>query len=369
MSVLFLGPLPEPVTGQSLACQVFHDELVKSRRVEVVNLSKSEFKQGISSFRRILEVLGMIIRIWRRRNACDVIYLTISESVAGNVKDLLIYLVCFRRLSRMAIHLHGGAGMREIMLGRRGRVLRNLNRFFLRRLGAVIVLGQRHVGIFADTVSRERIHIVPNFAQDHLFADMALIDRKFARVPPLRILFLSNLLPGKGHEELVDGFLALDDSGRAAVQIDFAGGFEAEDQKAAFLGRIRGHAQLRYHGTVHGATKQRLFSEAHVFCLPTYYPYEGQPISILEAYASGCAVITTDHSGIFDIFEPNVNGYQVAKASATALRAAIERAIAEPDRLHAMARANCEMARERYRTSRHTRELVGIMNAIQEQPR
>lgn len=369
MSLLFLGPLPAPVTGQSLACQVFHDEIVKSRHVEVVNLNKSEFRQGISSFGRILEVLGMIGRIWQKRNACDVIYLTISESVAGNLKDLLIYLVCFRRLSRMAIHLHGGAGMREIMLGRRSRLLRGLNLFFLRRLGAVIVLGQRHVGIFTDAVARERIHIVPNFAQDHLFTDAEGIDRKFARVPPLRILFLSNLLPGKGHDELVDGFLMLDEASRAAVEIDFAGGFEAEDQKTAFLEKIGGHSQLRYHGTVHGETKRRLFSEAHVFCLPTYYPYEGQPISILEAYASGCAVITTDHSGIFDIFQPDVNGYEVATASATALRAAIEKAIAETDRLHAMARTNNEMAKERYRTSRHTHELVAIMNVIQEQPR
>ena len=29
MNVLFIGPLPEPMTGQSLACQVFIDELKK----------------------------------------------------------------------------------------------------------------------------------------------------------------------------------------------------------------------------------------------------------------------------------------------------------------------------------------------------
>jgi len=366
MSVLFLGPLPDPVTGHSLACQVFYDELVRHQRVEVVNLNKSEFKQGISSLGRIFEVLGMVGRIWRRRHACEAIYFTISESLAGNLKDLLIYLACFWRLSRMAIHLHGGAGMREIMLGRRGRLLRSLNRFFLRRLGAVIVLGQRHVGIFTDSVPRKRIHIVANFAQDNLFLDGVSIDRKFRRVMPLRILFLSNLLPGKGHEELVDAFLALDAATRDTVQIDFAGGFEAEDQKSVFLARIGGHPQLRYHGTVHGAAKQLLFREAHVFCLPTYYAYEGQPISILEAYASGCAVITTDHSGIFDIFVDGVNGFGVAKRSAAELRVAIEKAVAQPERLHAIARKNNEIAYQYYRTSRHTSELITIINKVQE---
>jgi glycosyltransferase involved in cell wall biosynthesis len=63
-----------------------------------------------------------------------------------------------------------------------------------------------------------------------------------------------------------------------------------------------------YHGDssaciiVDGPGKKNLFSEAHIFCLPTYYPYEGQPIAILEAFASGCVVITTNHSGISDFF-------------------------------------------------------------------
>ena len=38
----------------------------------------------------------------------------------------------------------------------------------------------------------------------------------------------------------------------------------------------------------------------------------GQSISIVEAHASGYAVITSIHSGIFDIFTPGVNDYEVA---------------------------------------------------------
>ena len=43
--------------------------------------------------------------------------------------------------------------------------------------------------------------------------------------------------------------------------------------------------------------------------MPTYYSNEGQPISILEAYVNGCAVITTENTGgIKDIFKDSVNG-------------------------------------------------------------
>lgn len=366
MNVLFIGPLPEPVTGQSLACQVFVDELVKHHRVEIVNLSKTGFKQGVNSFERVPEVLGIVASVWRKQKACDVMYLTISESIAGNLKDLLIYLACFSRLSRMIVHLHGGAGMRGIMLGG-NQLLRRANAFFVKRLGAVVVLGQRHVEIFAGCIDRRRIHIVPNFAQDYLFADAVGIRGKFEQVRPLRILFLSNLLPGKGHVELVQALLAMNETVRATVQIDFAGGFESEQQKLDFMRSIEGFPQVRYHGSVHGEQKRLLFQAAHVFCLPTYYASEGQPISILEAYAAGCAVITTDHSGIFDVFADQVNGYAVEKKSFTALKSAIEKAIAMPQQLCAMAITNFEAASALYRTSRHTRDLVGIVAAVQEQ--
>jgi glycosyltransferase involved in cell wall biosynthesis len=329
MNVLFIGPLPGPVTGQSLACQVLLDGLRQRHQVAVVDLSKKEFKQGISSRSRVKEVLNVLRQVWRVRSAADAIYLTVSESFAGNVKDLAIYCLCFGRLRHMVIHLHGGASMTRIMRGKRPP-LRSVNAFFLRRLGAVIVLGEKHLGIYRGVVPEARLHIVPNFAQDELFTTAERAEAKFRQIPPLRLLFLSNLLPGKGHVELIDAFFALEDTVKASIRIDLAGGFESDRQKDAFLARIADVEQLQYHGIVTGARKKALFDEAHVFCLPTYYPYEGQPISILEAYAAGCAVITTDHSGIPDVFRGDVNGFQVAARSVTELRIAIQRAAAKP---------------------------------------
>src|SRR5438309_10194867 len=140
MTVLFIGPLPEPVTGQSLACRVFLEELSREHRVELIDLSKKDFRQGFSSGSRVKEILKILWGIWRKRKSANVIYLTVSESFGGNLKDLLIYLLCVSQLAHMVIHLHGGAGMKRIMLGK-GTVLRRLNAFFLRRVGAVIVLG------------------------------------------------------------------------------------------------------------------------------------------------------------------------------------------------------------------------------------
>lgn len=59
---------------------------------------------------------------------------------------------------------------------------------------------------------------------------------------------------------------------------------------------------------VGGEQKRELLKKCYLFALPTRYPNEGQPISILEAMGNGMFIITTDHAGIPDIVEDGVNG-------------------------------------------------------------
>ncbi len=361
MNILFIGALPEPITGQSLACQVLLSELVKTNEVKVINLSKNTFRQGISSIGRIIDIFKIIVNGWRNKANKNIIYFTISESYAGNLKDILIYLICYKQLSKMIIHLHGGAGMRDIMQGK-NRLLRWLNNYFVNKLGAIIVLGNSHTDIYSNVKNQSKIHIVPNFAQDYLFTTTALIQSKFATTRSIKILFLSNLLPGKGHIELVQAFMALDEATKAMIEIDFAGGFESPEQEHAFLKLIEGVKQIGFHGKVGGDKKKKLFTEAHIFCLPTYYPYEGQPISILEAYASGCAVITTDHSGIYDVFTDQVNGFSVIKKDTNSLKTVIVDAIKSPELLEKMAMNNLLTAQKNYTTEIYNTKLMQIVN-------
>ena len=363
MKILFIGPFPEPVTGQSLACQVLLDSIKDRHQVDCIDLNKRGFSQGLSSIGRLAEVCRIVFRAWRKSHAADVIYLTTSESYAGNAKDLLILMFCARRLRRIVVHLHGGAGMRVIM--KKGPlIVRAVNRGFSKRLGAVIVLGESLKDIYIDTVVPERLAIIPNFAEDEMFINREEILRKFRSTSPMRLLFLSNLLPGKGHHELVAAYLGLDAKRRREITIDFAGSFADQRQRDEFLEKIHGHEGLVYHGAVRGEEKRRLFREAHVFCLPTYYPYEGQPISILEAYASGCVVITTGHSGIPDVFTDHVNGLLVKTRSVDSIQSAMVAAVEGPLKMLDVALHNREVAELSYRASRYTADVERVFHSI-----
>jgi len=362
MKILFIAPLPPPVTGQSLASYVFLKELQKSNTVYVINFNKSTFKQGVSSFGRIIEVIKILQAIWFQSKNVDAIYLTVSQSIAGNIKDLLTYLLCFNNIHKMVIHLHGG-GIKKLIFDKY-KLLRNINTFFLRRLGGAVVLGRSLIPIFESMVPEEKIYVVPNFAEDYLFLNEKEIKKIFKNLKPLRILFLSNLIPGKGHEELVDAYKALSESQKEKVNIGFAGGFESNAGRRIFLNKIDGVKGIKYHGIVFGAQKRELFSKAHIFCLPTYYPYEGQPISILEAYASGCAVITTDQGGICDIFKNGVNGFEVQKKSAISIETTINQIMKRPERLIAIALTNSRIAYEKYTTAAYSSSLIKIIENI-----
>lgn len=359
MHVLFLGPLPPPVTGQSLACQVFLDALRRVGTVDVVDHSKADFVAGFSSARRAGEILRYAWEARRGARRADVVYLTISQSIAGNLKDMLFYAAIGRKLSRLIVHLHGGPGMRAIMRGRFGP----LNRWVLRRAAAVVILGERHRDIF-EGVPTERIHVVANFAEPALFASDGEIEAKLAAPTQLRVLALANFIHGKGQAELVEAYRLLPDALRERVRIDLAGRFDHPAAETEFARMIADLPGVHLHGPVAGERKRSLLAKAHIFSMPSYHRFgEGQPISILEAYASGCAVLTTDHGGIFDVFTPGVNGLEVDKGSAASLARAITMLAGDPVRLATMARTNAAQARALYRVDIFNERLLEIVHA------
>jgi len=361
MNILFIAPLPPPIGGHSLVSQALLDELVANHNVEIVNFNKKNFQEGLDSFKRIFEVLQILWDVFRKKMGSETIYLTISESFAGNIKDLFIYLICYRRLSKMYIHLHGGSIKK--LLWDRYKFLFIINKIFIRKLAGVIISGRSHIEIFDSFIPRIKIHIVPNFAQEYLFLSEKEILLKFSVLQPLRILYISNFIPKKGFNEILSAYFALNDTLKRKVRIEFAGRFDADSQKMAFLEKIDGVEQITYHGIVDDDQKKLLFSQAHIFCLPTSF-LEGQPISILEAYASGCVVMTTGQSGIRDIFTHGLNGFEVQERSTISITLTIEHILENPENLIKIALTNRRLAGKKYRMKTYNSSLKNIIEGM-----
>jgi glycosyltransferase involved in cell wall biosynthesis len=344
MRILFVAPLPPPVNGQAVVSQRLLDHLRERHDVTVVNIRKRSLRDGLDSAGRVVEVLGTLCEVVRHRRRADVVYITIAESLAGNIKDLLICLLVGRR-TRIYVHLHGGSIRR--LLYDRYKSVHSLNKLIFGRLAGAIVSGPSHHEAFDGIVDPGKVHIAANYAGDELFTTRHAIGVKFADLAPIRILYISHMTEGKGYQRLAQGFFRCAEATKRAIVIDFAGAFGDVASKSAFLESIRDQPRLIYHGVVDSERKISLFRNAHVFCLPSSL-LEGQPISILEAYAAGCVVIATGQPGIRDVFVPGANGYELEQNTPDGIARTLDALVGQGQELERIALHNRCVAERDY---------------------
>ena len=123
---------------------------------------------------------------------------------------------------------------------------------------------------------------------------------------------------------------------------------------------------MHFLGPLYGSERFHYLREAHIFCLPSFHPYgEGQPLSILEAYAAGCLVITTDIGGIPDIFKDGANGFFVQRRSVEDLRRTIREILNSPRKeLLKIALYNAEYAKREFTKKRFEKDIKACFEKV-----
>ncbi|MDT0631808.1 glycosyltransferase family 4 protein [Rubrivirga sp. S365] len=100
--------------------------------------------------------------------------------------------------------------------------------------------------------------------------------------------------------------------------------------------------------------------EADVFVLPSFYR-EGYPRSIMEAMATGRAVITTDNPGCREAVADGVNGLVVPPRDPAALADAMQSLVGRPARVARMGEEGRRLAEERYDYRRINAIVMGAL--------
>lgn len=121
-----------------------------------------------------------------------------------------------------------------------------------------------------------------------------------------RVAFVGRFVTSKGPDEVLDAIDAvLQRLPQAVVSVDMVGNLDFSD--ATVVSRVkelmqalqaRHGARLRaqLHGNASDQEKGQILSAADVFVLPTRH--EGFCVPILEAFASGCCVVSYDNSNV-----------------------------------------------------------------------
>lgn len=314
--ILLLGPFPigdKGLNGQTIANQTLCEGLKKDYLVEYINTSKElEFnnkrEQGKFKFGKFLKIfLSFFSEIFHILfSKYDVIYMTPGQSFLGFMRFSPYMILGFIKKIPCYIHIHGG-NFRNVY-NNLSTKKQNILKYFLKRLSGVIVLGNSLRSMFKGLVKENKIFVCENGVQDFVVATEKEIKNKLERITrskKRKIIYLSNLMKEKGILEVLkvsEKFIEDD------IEFNLAGAIEPEIKEIVKEYLEKYPNKIVYHGIVNGQKKKELLLSNDIFILPTYYSNEGQPISILEAYVTGCSVVTTYQGGIEDIFKDRVNG-------------------------------------------------------------
>jgi glycosyltransferase involved in cell wall biosynthesis len=183
-------------------------------------------------------------------------------------------------------------------------------------------------------------------------ADSSGLDRfaiasRMGRLKTLRVLFLARLTRTKGSWEALKAFeLAQTSRPDLSLELTLAGpGPELHGLRAQVA--ADGVRNVSLPGPVRGEAKTALLLNSHVLLHPTYSD-EGMPNTILEAMLYGMPILTTATGAIPEVIMHGVNGF-VSNTPAPEQFAGWIIELATNDALRErMARANHELAMQRY---------------------
>lgn len=312
--ICFIAQFPPPIHGLSKAVETLYtSELSEEFEFEKIDITNNK---------NILKNLLLI-----RKSKADLFYFTISQTKGGNFRDLLILKLLRKKNEKCVIHLHGGY-YRKLVDNDMYRWQKKANYRAINQLDGVIVLGKSLKSIFHGMIDEDKIFVVPNCVDNQYLLSHNELEEKFnslSNKKVLNVLWLSNFIPSKGYQVVLEMARLererVDLGCEKRFHFHFAGKFFEDLDKRAFenyIGENKLQSYITYHGIVTGEQKNNLLKICDFFILPTRYPNEGQPISILEAMGNGMCILTSDYAGIPDIVTDGINGVVASEAETTA---------------------------------------------------
>lgn len=320
--VIFIGPVPPPHIGPTLATEVLLQSKL-NEQFELIHLDTSDPRDieslgaidltnvwlGVKSY------FQLIFAILRYRP--KIVYIPISQTTLGYLRDSIYIWIGRLTFCKVVCHLRGGY-FRTWIEG-----ANPLTRFYVKRthnrVHGQIVLGECLKPLFDGYVrDASRLYVVPN-GKDYDATPTSSLDEG-----SVRVLFLANIIRSKGVMDALE-CCKLIGPGKG-IEFAFAGAYHEDRIREEIEDFLSANSELPidWVGPVSGAAKKKAFESADIFIFPTYYPPEGHPWVVIEAMAAGLPVISTDQGAIRESVVEGVTGFLIEKRNPRQLAEKIE---------------------------------------------
>ena len=352
--ILLIGSLPPPITGQSISFS-YLTRLTNKRRFKIYNTNKTSF-----IFFNYLDSL-FILPIYILFNQFDSIYFLGSRSKLGFLRQLPFLTIAILKRIKLINHLHG-ADFKQFF--KKAGFLKSIIKWVYKKVDTSIVLLEEMKDQF-KAFPKMKLEVVPN-AVSNEFQSLAITFPK-----EKRIIFLSNIMASKGIIEFLTASKQLLKDDRS-IRIDIAGDFISDNYlpkneiKKKFLDLFEGlkndfPERIFYYGPVSGIKKVDLLRSSSIFILPSYYPTEAFPISIIEAMATGNAIISTKHNYLEKIISEK-HGVTIQIKDSSQIVKSIKKLFTDQQKLQVIQNNNLILSKS-FNLENHLSLLLKIFNS------
>jgi glycosyltransferase involved in cell wall biosynthesis len=363
MKLLIFAHTPPPHHGQSYMVQLMLEGFGGDRRKQKrglaenstgarnygiecyhVNARLSKRLEDIGDLRfgkLLLLVCYCLQAVWcrYRYGVTTMYYIPAPGKPSALYRDWLVMLICRRVFKKVVLHWEA-AGLANWLETAVPMRTRSWTYHFLKQIDLSVILSQYNRAD-AEKIFSRQIKVVNNGIPDPCPEfERQLWPRRKARFAArrkmlagqtlaeddlqhtggspnvVRVLFLALCTRGKGLFDAISGAALArqrlaEQKCPVSLRLQVAGTFVSADDKAEF-DRLMAQPQIRefieYFGFVSGERKDRLLREADLFCFPTYYENENQPVNLIEAMAFGLPILTTRWRSIPEWFPQNYAG-------------------------------------------------------------
>jgi colanic acid/amylovoran biosynthesis glycosyltransferase len=145
---------------------------------------------------------------------------------------------------------------------------------------------------------------------------------------PFRVLIVARVSPEKGHGILLEALAELRERGRH-VRLEVVGPGDFDTNFGELADRLGIRELVSTTGAISPSEVVERMKASDVLCVPSFA--EGLPVVIMEAAATGLAVVATGISGIPELIEHEVTGLLTVPARPDVLADALDRVLLDPE--------------------------------------
>ena len=236
----------------------------------------------------LFDVLKRTKKVLKENPDIKIMHTTTSGDI-GTLRDFLMVRLCHKRGIKCIMHCRYGCIPEDFRSkGLKGKLLRKT----MHEYDNVWVLDSRSLNALKeDEVMRDKVFLTPNSIPVPETCDIQPKEYN-------SIAYIAHLIPTKGLYELVEAVA----QSNLTIELRLVG--PGEDIIVERIKSIAGEhygKSIKVLGRMPNDEAMELLEETDIMALPTYYPWEGFPISILEAMSRGKLVLSCPRAAIPDM--------------------------------------------------------------------